>query len=816
MANSPTIFDEPHHQSLELLCARALASGDVATAFRLADRRCRIPPLPEPHCYVLRAEALFRMGEKTAAVADLTKALEIAPDDVAANRRMLAWGRGKPRLAAAASLIVHDRDFDVLNRAVRALRGPGPNAFANLRVLDRAVEGWAAWEEGDSIAVTIAGEGNSVTTELAADPAHPLAGALKRAVNIKIPRAARGVQTITVAADGNVVTSLRTPRIDTEAPGRLPVVSDSAAHAAPTVIVPVYADFAATKACLDSLLPSAGASYRVVIVNDATPEARIEKLVAQAARRPGVLLVNNPANLGFVGSVNRALEHAGGGDIVLLNADTVVPAGFAERLAEAAHAASDIGTVTPLSNNGEFTSFPVANKVNPLPSAADIAALDDVAARVNAGKVADIPNGIGFCLYITRECLDAVGALSEHYHRGYLEDVDFCLRARELGFRNVCAPSVFVGHVGSRSFGAEKRSLVVRNLAAVERRFPNYRAECAAFVMADPLRPYRAAIEQALPTGGRRPRLLVTGAGSVADVVRVRARLLHAAGGDPVLIVTLRPGPQGTIATVKDSGEAAPQSLRFALSREGERRDLLAYLRRAGPQRIEFANPCALPETIAADLMALNAPYDILAAGGGLRSAGDAGQMWHKLVTGAANVYAPDRDAEAFAASLLPSRDVIRLPPSDGRGRASRRRRRSAGSPLGIVSLRGSAREQQFLHAVVQRLKEAQSELAVTLVGRLPNDLDLMRFDDVFVTGPVEAAELPEVARAYGLRALFLCSCEPLFGHPLQSAAAACGLPVAAFDWSGRRNCAAAELALDPHAPAAAIADALAQWVLQH
>jgi GT2 family glycosyltransferase len=89
---------------------------------------------------------------------------------------------------------------------------------------------------------------------------------------------------------------------------------------------------------------------------------------------------------------------------------------------------------------------------------------------------------------VTRACLDAVGVLSSRYDRGYLEDVDFCLRAREHGFRNVCAPSVYVGHAGSRSFGSGKRSLVVRNLAIIERRFPNYRAECAAFVALDPLR----------------------------------------------------------------------------------------------------------------------------------------------------------------------------------------------------------------------------------------------------------------------------------------------------------------------------------------
>ena len=184
----------------------------------------------------------------------------------------------------------------------------------------------------------------------------------------------------------------------------------------------------------------------------------------------------------------------------------------------------DIGTVTPLSNNGEETSFPVANKANPIGTIDDVLAIDAIAAKVNAGRIIDIPNGTGFCLYITRECLDAVGSLSEDFYRGYVEDVDFCLNARAKGFRNVCAPSIYVGHAGSKSFGREKRALVVRNYAVLDRRYPTYQAETAAFNFADPLAPSRQAIERAMQPSARRPRLLLTGAGFMASCCQERAR----------------------------------------------------------------------------------------------------------------------------------------------------------------------------------------------------------------------------------------------------------------------------------------------------
>src|SRR5206468_404838 len=156
----------------------------------------------------------------------------------------------------------------------------------------------------------------------------------------------------------------------------------------------------------------------------------------------------------------------------------------------------------------------------------EIFSLDAIAAGVNAEKIVDLPNGIGFCLYITRRCLDAVGELYDRFHRGYMEDVDFCLRARERGFRNVCAASIYVGHAGSRSFGDEKRSLVVKNLGALELRFPRYNAECTAFLLADPLRPHRAAIEYQVPQFAAAKVVLVTGSGAPRSVTEERARTL--------------------------------------------------------------------------------------------------------------------------------------------------------------------------------------------------------------------------------------------------------------------------------------------------
>jgi GT2 family glycosyltransferase len=93
---------------------------------------------------------------------------------------------------------------------------------------------------------------------------------------------------------------------------------------------------------------------------------------------PNFIVLSNATNRGFVGAVNRALRVASG-DVILLNADTIVPSGFIERLNATARSDATIGTITPLSNNGEFTSFPLVNKPNPMPSAQALLQIDGAA-----------------------------------------------------------------------------------------------------------------------------------------------------------------------------------------------------------------------------------------------------------------------------------------------------------------------------------------------------------------------------------------------------------------------------------------------------
>jgi GT2 family glycosyltransferase len=849
MADDRTIFDEPHHQSLELLAAQALSDGNISTAFKLADRRCRILPVPQPHCYVLRGEASFQMGAKAAAVADIAKALEIAPDNIAANRRMLAWAkRPQQKIRAAFALIRNERSREFLRKAIQVLLENGQRNFANVTVFADAIEGWVVWEDDAPLTISITDDAHAVNKMFEPDAFHPLAE-YGHATDFAVKRPkSTAPQSILLSVADNVFYSTRTAGNETEPKPRVHWPRPkSARDQRVTVIVPVYGDYEATRLCLETLLKELRSSrHRAIIVDDATPDPQIAKYLARLSTEPHVEVLINARNLRFIGSVNRALAQIKQGDVILLNSDTIVPTGFINRLAAAAQSSPDIGTVTPLSNNGEFTSFPIPNTSNPLCSREDIERIDAIAAQTNSERTVDIPSGVGFCLFLTRACLDSVGPLSEDFDAGYLEDVDFCLRARARGFRTVCAPSVYVGHAGSKSFGQEKRSLVVRNVSVLEQRFPKHSSECAAFMLADPLKTARQAIERAAAAIACRPRLLVTGAGTIGAIARQRAREL-ASEASPVMILEVRYRVNGATVKVFDAAGGMPQSLQFNLASSSECDSLLDFMQSMQPSRIEILDPVNVPFRLVDLLLALNVPYDIFIADAGLLGRRSKpffaaavrslwGQedeheappktgaepeaknwidRWREIAGGAQQILAPCPQAEAFAASVLPQRTIDKIGrAAEKRSRPTRKTGKAAARHLGLVPVRCCAQEQWLMSEIARRLNRMRPLISVTVIGAALDDIDLMRSANTFVTGAVSAEEFEREVDALGPGYLFVSTTRPLFGHPVLSAAHSSSLPTAYFDWStGRIKPNKKDLPIDPGSSLDDIIGALDRWI---
>jgi GT2 family glycosyltransferase len=285
--------------------------------------------------------------------------------------------------------------------------------------------------------------------------------------------------------------------------------------------------------------PSAGARHRLVIVLDGLPDAESVRAVeelraaaatvtataaetatagvsataavsaaavsAAAARHEGggfegasdggfeLSVLTHETPLGFLRGANRAMRESAR-DVVLLNSDTQVTAGWLERMRAAAYSDPKIATVTPFSNNATICSLPRFLDENAIPADYTIDSFGALVTRVSRREYPRLPTGVGFCLYVKRSVLDEIGLFDEVFGLGYGEEVDLCFRAARRGYVHVLDDATFVFHEGSRSFGRSRERRMRRGERMMRERYPEYVPAISEFIERDPIAPARARV----------------------------------------------------------------------------------------------------------------------------------------------------------------------------------------------------------------------------------------------------------------------------------------------------------------------------------
>jgi GT2 family glycosyltransferase/glycosyltransferase involved in cell wall biosynthesis len=255
------------------------------------------------------------------------------------------------------------------------------------------------------------------------------------------------------------------------------------------VCIPVYGAQSLFAECLTSVLAHTPSDVRILIADDASPDPAIEHFVTSLAEDGGlarhdVTYLRQPQNLGFPGNVNAAFAAAAPADVVVLNSDCVVAAGWLQGLRRAAYSDALIATASALTNHGTILSVPERNR--PLPDLPQHQLLDQAAEAVLAQSMRlypRLPTAVGHCMYVRRQALDLVGGFDLAFSPGYGEEVDFSQRCLLHGLVHVAADDVFVLHRSGGSFSEDGDENPIReeHEAIIDARYPYYqRAQTAA------------------------------------------------------------------------------------------------------------------------------------------------------------------------------------------------------------------------------------------------------------------------------------------------------------------------------------------------
>ena len=370
----------------------------------------------------------------------------------------------------------------------------------------------------------------------------------------------------------------------------------------------MFKGLVATRRCLDSVLRFAQrTSFELTVIDDASPEPALVEYLEQLRTQDRITLIHNRENRGFVRSANFGMILHPERDVCLLNSDTEVHGDWLDRLRRSAYSDAYIGTVTPFSNNATICSYPRFCQENDLLDDSDLSGLDTLFAEINVGQSVEIPTAVGFCMYITRRCLERTGYFDEpSFGRGYGEENDFCRRASDIGFRHLLCADTFVYHQGSVSFGGERAQLSQQAMATLEKRHSGYGELIAAHVAADPSRLARRRVDLARLLRSPRPRLLLVThslLGGTEKHVQDLAGLLESR----CETLILRPGEQDCV--VLEWGRRGEEfQLYFGLPAEFD--NLIDLLRTLDCGRIHFHHLIGFPPLIATLPARLAVPYD--------------------------------------------------------------------------------------------------------------------------------------------------------------------------------------------------------------
>ncbi len=267
-----------------------------------------------------------------------------------------------------------------------------------------------------------------------------------------------------------------------------------------TIIIPVYNAFAEAQKCLQSVLEQTRPCHEVLIVDDCSPSGVFaEALPPVLWLDPRVRIVRNDHNLGFVKTCNWAMQHTAPNDVVLLNSDTEVTPGWLEKLRQAATSRANVGTVTPLTNNGTVCSIPKFLADNELPTGYDLQSFAELVEAASAREYPELPTCVGFCVYIKREVIERIGTFDAiAFGRGYGEENDFSCRLQAAGYVDILDDATFVYHHGRMSFQAETDGLLAEHLKTVARLHPRFDARVQQFLLSNPLRHVQNRIYDAM------------------------------------------------------------------------------------------------------------------------------------------------------------------------------------------------------------------------------------------------------------------------------------------------------------------------------
>ena len=225
-----------------------------------------------------------------------------------------------------------------------------------------------------------------------------------------------------------------------------------------SVVVVNYNAGSLLAACVGEALSQAD---EILVIDNASKDSSIEDCARQFAKEPRLKVIRNETNLGFAAACNIGFTKAMGEFVLFLNPDCRLDEGAVSALLQPLQANTTVGMVGGLLVNPDGSEQGGGRRAVPTPWRSFVRAsgLSRFANRwpklffdfhLHNQPLPDRPIEVeaisGACMLVKREAVVDVGLWDEGYFL-HCEDLDWCMRFRQKGWKILFVPSARVTHV---------------------------------------------------------------------------------------------------------------------------------------------------------------------------------------------------------------------------------------------------------------------------------------------------------------------------------------------------------------------------------
>lgn len=228
--------------------------------------------------------------------------------------------------------------------------------------------------------------------------------------------------------------------------------------------------------CLESLRHNADVSYEIIVIDNASSDETLSML----KNYPEVHVIANETNRGFAAANNQGLQRARGAWLLLLNPDTIVPQGALQALLDFAQAHPEAGIIGPrLLNPDGSLQYSCRRFPTVLAGMFRHTFLGRLFPRAKSMRdylmcewAHDEPKEVdwlsGAAMLINRRAYEQIGGLDEGFYWGS-EDVDYCYRMHQAGWKVLYTPQPAIIHKVGRSSDQAIIPTIIRTHRSMQR-----------------------------------------------------------------------------------------------------------------------------------------------------------------------------------------------------------------------------------------------------------------------------------------------------------------------------------------------------------